>query len=67
LPERSTCTKSQTLPAPETGEHACEFALTSTGRLLIDTGAERFGLSKDQAEQLMAYLGKQRGIEWEAA
>lgn len=60
LPEAPTCTKSQAEPA-------CEFAITSTGRLLIDTGAQQVALSKAQAEQLMAYLDAQRGVEWEAA
>lgn len=60
LPEAPTCTESQAEPA-------CEFAITSTGRLLIDTGAQQVALSKAQAEQLMAYLDAQRGVEWEAA
>lgn len=60
LPQAPTCTESQTEPA-------CEFAITSTGRLLIDTGAQQVALSKAQAEQLMAYLDAQRGVEWEAA
>lgn len=45
----------------------CEFAITSTGRLLIDTGDQQFALSKAQAGQLMAYLDAQRGVEWEVA
>ena len=60
LPEQPTCTESQTGPL-------FEFALTSTGRLLIDTGTQQLAMSKAQAEQLMAYLDAQRGIEWEAA
>lgn len=63
LPDAPTCTKSQTraMGVP------CEFAITSTGRLLIDTGVQQVALSKDQAEQLMAYLDAHRGIEWEVA
>lgn len=64
LPDSPTCTESQTEPA---NEAPCEFAITSVGRLLIDTGAQQIALTKAQADQLMAYLDAQRGIEWEGA
>lgn len=60
LPEKPTCTESQTAGA-------FEFALTNTGRLLIDIGTQQFALTKPQADQLMAYLDAQRGVEWEVA
>lgn len=60
LPEPPTCTESQTAPT-------CEFAITNTGRLLIDTGSQQLALTKAQADQLMQYLDAQRGFEWEAA
>ena len=58
LPQAPTCTESQT-------DAGCEFAMTNTGRLLIDTGDQQIALTKDQADQLMQYLDAQRGIEWE--
>lgn len=64
LPATPTCTESQTELVDET---PCEFAITSAGRLLIDTGSQKVALSKGQADQLMQYLDAQRGIEWEAA
>lgn len=66
LPKVPTCTESQAEPQPA---HAptCEFALTNSGRLLIDTGAQQLALTKDQADELMAYLDKARGLEWEGA
>ena len=55
-------------PAEEAGEDiGCEFAITSTGRLLIDCDGKSVALSKHQAENLMAYLDQARGIEWEVA
>lgn len=45
----------------------CEFAFTSTGRLLIDCEGKSLALSKEQADHLMAYLDQARGIEWEVA
>ncbi len=55
-------------PAEEAGEDiGCEFAITSTGRLLIDCAGKNVALSKHQAEHLMAYLDQARGIEWENA
>jgi len=55
-------------PAEEAGEDiGCEFAITSTGRLLIDCDGKSVALSKHQAEHLMAYLDQARGIEWEVA
>lgn len=45
----------------------CEFAITSTGRLLIDCDGKSLALSKEQADHLMAYLDQARGIEWENA
>lgn len=45
----------------------CEFAITSTGRLLIDCEGKSVALSKQQADHLMAYLDQARGIEWEVA
>lgn len=55
-------------PAEEAGEDiGCEFAITSTGRLLIDCAGKNVALSKHQAEHLMAYLDQARGIEWEVA
>lgn len=58
LPASPTCTESQTAPA-------CEFALTNSGRLLIDTGDQQMALTKEQAEELMQYLDRARGLEWE--
>lgn len=55
-------------PAEEAGEDiGCEFAITSTGRLLIDCDGKSVALSKHQADYLMAYLDQARGIEWEVA
>lgn len=45
----------------------CEFAFTSTGRLLIDCDGKSLALSKEQADHLMTYLDQARGIEWEVA
>jgi len=69
LPETSTCTESQTRPAAPEAEpdDDCEFAITSAGRLLINAGDQRIALSKAQADQLMAYLAKQRSVEQESA
>jgi hypothetical protein len=43
-------------PAPAPTGNSCEFALTSTGRLLIDVDGEKIALNKAQADQLIAYL-----------
>ncbi|MGE0110016.1 hypothetical protein [Aquabacterium sp.] len=54
--------------AEEAGEDlGCEFAITSTGRLLIDCDGKSVALSKHQADHLMTYLDQARGIEWEVA
>jgi hypothetical protein len=44
----------------------CEFALTSTGRLLIRIGTQLVALDKGQADALFAYTDEQRGVVWEA-
>lgn len=55
-------------PQEEAGEDlGCEFAITSTGRLLIECEGKSVALSKEQADHLMAYLDQARGIEWEVA
>lgn len=60
LPQAPTCTESQT-------DAGCEFALTNSGRLLIDTGDQQMALTKEQADELMQYLDRARGLEWEGA
>lgn len=58
----------QVPPAEDAAEDlGCEFAFTSTGRLLIDCEGKSVALSKHQADYLMAYLDQARGIEWEVA
>lgn len=66
----ATTVRADQLPPPEedAGEDiGCEFAITSTGRLLIDCDGKSVALSKHQADYLMAYLDQARGIEWEVA
>lgn len=66
----ATTVRADQLPPAEedAGEDlGCEFAITSTGRLLIDCDGKNVALSKHQAEHLMAYLDQARGIEWEVA
>lgn len=68
---KATTAACDPLPTPDDdGEGTaigCEFAITSTGRLLIDCGGKSLALSKEQADHLMAYLDQARGIEWEVA
>lgn len=67
-PATTVCAEQLPPPEEDAGEDlGCEFAITSTGRLLIDCGGKSLALSKEQADHLMAYLDQARGIEWEVA
>lgn len=45
--------------------NGCEFALTSSGRLLIEAEGQLVALSKEAADALFAYTDEQRGVVWE--
>lgn len=66
-PARHVDAVQQLAQATDEAATGCEFALTNSGRLLIDTGDQQMALTKEQAEELMQYLDAQRGIEWEGA
>lgn len=43
-------------------EHDCEFAISSTGRLLIQSGGSRLAMPSDHVKQLVAYLAERFGF-----
>lgn len=60
-------TEAASAPEERTESPPFEFALTSSGRLLIEVDGAKLALSIEATDALFSYLDEQRGVVWEAA